>query len=174
MIQQQGQDPNYQLFDELMAGVTNYLHDDAVEQIAQQMSQSTPDTLNKVISATAYRVTVDASHQAESMMQGEPLELDFLLGVATETIDMLIDIAKSVTQVGNEGDLRLESLVGVVTLHMEQVGDDPEQQAAAQELLSKMANDGTLDEGMAFIEKRMGQTSMQPQQEGQPQGLLGA
>ncbi len=83
------------------------------------------------------------------------------MGVATETIDMLVEIMEAMGIKLNPEEIGEESLMKMVLLHMKAVEGDPEQKAAAQELLASLAEDGTVDETMAHIN---GKASASPEE----------
>ena len=172
----------------LVDSVSDYLHGDARDQVAQSLAGA-GDKLAETMASITYQVVTQVAEQASGEMD---LEIDMLLGVATETIDFLIEIAQAVgAPVGDLDDLRGRVLMLTVQAHMAKVQDDPEEVAAAKELLAQMMEDGTFDQGMAYVNSkiqaegldpaniqaqgvRMAQPQPDPLAAGVRQGLMGA
>ena len=144
------------LVNRLVSQVEKTLHGPAREQILGQLEQNpTADAVAEI----TYQIVTGLEGQAEQ--GGAPVELDILMGVATETIDMLVEIMEAMGIKLNPEEMGEESLMKMVLLHMKAVEGDPEQKAAAQELLASLAEDGTVDETMAHIN---GKASASPEE----------
>ena len=168
-----------QIVNQLVAEVEKQLHGPMREQMLQKLEASpTADTVAEAAHNTV--MAIDGSSDA-------PIELDILLAVVTETIDMMVEVMEAMGIEMNSEEMREEALMKVIILHMESIGDDPEQKAVMQEILEEMMADGTLDEGMNTIASRADQSHAQmaeagvamaaPQQKplaaGIKQGLMG-
>jgi hypothetical protein len=151
-----------QLVDSLNSQVEKYIHGPHREDILALLEQSpTADAVAEVTHKAVMAIDAQASER------GAPVELDVLMGVATETIDMLIEIMQAMGIELNVGEVREESLLKVVMLHMESVGDDPEQKAAAQEMLAVLTEDGTMQKSMAHIDGKADASTKEMQVAGQ-------
>lgn len=147
---------------EILDGILDYIHGPAKEQIIQAVQGGEQD-LGQTIAALAYRIVRETADQFEG---GNPeiLDIDFLLYLATETIDDLLEIVEALG-IQHEADaIRQESLISMVAMHMEAVGDDPEQKAMAQEALSQMMEDGSYAQAMSDAEQMMRQRGIDPAQ----------
>lgn len=143
-------------------GISDYIHSDAREVIVQELQQSA-DNLGETMAAMAYRMVREAADEIEGVESGV-LTIDLVLAVATDTIDYLIEIADAVgVALGDEQKLREETLLEMVAIHMEQVGDDPEQRAQAEALLEDMLSDGSYQEAMDWTDRRMAEEGVDPQ-----------
>lgn len=135
--------------DKLNKQVEQHIHGRKREQILDQFSRN--PTADAVASIT-YDLIRKMDEQASQ--RNSPLELDVLMGVATETIDILVEIMEAMGINMDPNEMREEALMKMVLLHMQFVEDDPEEKAAAQELLMALQEGGEFDQGMEYIQKR--------------------
>lgn len=139
--------------------ISDYLHGDAREHVAQSIAQAGNEQLHEVIAAVTYEILGQTSESEDIH------DIEDLLYLATETIDFMIEIAEAVgAAVGDLDDLRAMSLISVVELHMAAVEGDPEQRAIAEEVLAEMVNDGSFDEGAGYINEKIQQHGGDPGQ----------
>lgn len=166
-----------ELVDRLVSQIEKVIHGQGRGSILKQLEQSpTADTLATIV----YQMIVNL--EARAAARGGPLDIDVLMGVATDTIDMLIEIAAAMgIEIAPD-----ETLIKVLLLHMKEVEDDPEEKAAAAELLEQMTADGSMEMSMAYVNERadasleqmqaMGAQMIGPQQKplvaGIKQGLM--
>lgn len=151
-----------ELVTSLVKQVEQHIHGRAREEILAKLEQSpTADTMAQIV----YDLVMLMDQQAST--RGAPLGVDVLMGVATETIDMLIEIMEAMGIKPNVDELREETLIKIILLHMKAVEDDPEEKAAAQELLAELTSDGTMDQVMDHIGQRANMSSEQMQMAGQ-------
>lgn len=133
---------------ELLDGISDYVHGDAREQIAANFADA-GEQLYEVMAAISYEILGQVSGQSP-----EAMDIEDLFYLATETIDMLIEVAEAVgAPIGDMEEFRGKVLISVVQLHMAAVQDDPEQKAIAEELLAELTNDGTFDTGMDYVNR---------------------
>ena len=138
-----------QLVDSLITQVEQHIHGQAREDILARLSENpTADTMAEVTHTTIMEMDRQAADR------GAPLDIDVLMGVATETIDMLIEILEAMGVKVNVEEMREETLLKTVMLHMKHVEGDPEQKAAAEELLIALSADGTMEQSMMHINKK--------------------
>lgn len=134
------------LVNRLVSQVEKHIHGPQREQLLKKLEANpTADTLAEATYNTIVAIDAQASQR------GAGVSLDVLLGVATETIDMLIEIMQAMGIQLNPDEMREETLLKIVMLHMEKVGDDPEEKAAAEAVLAQMVDDGTMGESMDHI-----------------------
>ncbi len=139
------------LVNSLVSQVEKYIHGPAREQIITQIEQNpTADTLAEITYSTIIGI------DQQSVERGSPVDIDVLMGVATETIDLLVEIMEAMGVQMNPDEIREETLLKIVMLHMQAVENDPEEKAAAEQLLATLAEDGTLEQSMQYIEQRAG------------------
>ena len=151
-----------ELVNSLVTQVEQHIHGPAREQILAQLSENpTADTMAEITHSTIMAMDQQAAER------GAPLDIDVLMGVATETIDMLIEILEAMGAEVNPDEMREETLLKTVMLHMKEVEGDPEQQAAAQELLAVLGADGTLEQSMDHINQKASASKEEMQMVGQ-------
>ena len=154
-----------QLVDSLNQQVEAHLHGPGREEVLQRLEQ---DPSADTIAQVTYDLIMAMDSQANQ--RGTPLDLDVLMGVATETIDILVEIVQAMGSKAKPDELREESLLKIVLLHMKAVEGDPEQTAAAQEMLAALTEDGTMQQSMDYINNRASASPEQMQQAGQRLG----
>lgn len=153
-----------ELVDSLILQTENHLHGPARPKILKQLQKNpTADA----VAAITYEIITGMDEQIAS--KGAPLELDVIMAVATETIDILLEIMEAMGMKINVEEMREESLLKMVLLHMQVVEKrgDPEEKAAAEEMLAVMTADGTMEEGMKYVQSRASMSPEQMQQMGQ-------
>lgn len=147
-----------QLVNHLNKQVEQHIHGEGRDQILQALEQK-PDADG--MAEIAYSLVRMMAEQAEG--EGTPLELDVLMGVVTETIDTLIEILVAMGQAEDSDELREETLIKVMLLHMRAVENDPEEVIAAQEILEELQGDGSMDQIAAHLQERGAMPQQQPQ-----------
>ena len=137
------------LVDKLVSQVERHIHGRGRDEILQKLEQNpTADTVAEVTHTTIMDIDTQAAQR------GAPLDIEVLLGVATEIIDMLIEIMDAMGIQAVADELREESLIKVALLHMKTVEGDPEQVAAAEEMLATLVQDGTMDMSLNHISEK--------------------
>jgi len=137
------------LVDSLVSQVERHIHGRGRDEILQKLEQNpTADTVAEVTHTTIMDIDTQAAQR------GAPIEIDVIIGVATEIIDMLIEIMDAMGIQTNPDELREESLIKVAILHGESVEGDPEQKAASEAVLAALVEDGTMDMSMAHINEQ--------------------
>ncbi len=154
-----------QLVDSLNKQVEQKIHGEGRDQILAQLEQ---DPTAKTLGTVTYEVVMAVDTQAAE--RGAPVDLDVLMGVATETIDMLIEIMQAMGIELVPAEMQEEALLNLVMLHMQAVEGDPEQKAAAEELLIALDADGTLDSSMEHINEKADASPEQMAQAGLSMG----
>ena len=150
-----------QVFERLSDAVSDYIHGDGRDAIVAGLAEST-ESLDGTIGAMTYEIVHQTAEQIEGP-EADVVDMDMLFGLATETIDYLIEVAHAMNlPTGDDDDLRADSLIKAVELHMATVQDDPEEVAAAQEMLAVLMEDGTFDEGSAYVNQRLQKEGVDP------------
>lgn len=139
--------------------ISDYIHGPARDHIVQTLRSAQGEELGEQIAAMGYRIVRESMDKAGD---GGPQDIDVVLGVATETIDMLLEIVDALGIRYSPDEMREETLLRMVALHMEQVGDDPEQKAIAEQALQEMMADGTYQEAMSAAEGMMRRSGVDP------------
>lgn len=144
--------------DELIVEMTDFISDyifvEAQEHVATQIGSAGED-LADTIAAMSYQIMTQASEQVAEISP-EMVTFETLIPLATETIDFLIEVANATgVPFPDEQELREESFIKMIEVHMAKVEDDPEQLAIAQEMLAGMMEDGSFAEAEKFIEEKI-------------------
>lgn len=143
-------------------GIEDMIYGPAADQVAATLKQ---DPSPQAVAAILYKPARQAIEQAEQA--GLDVGDDFIFGVVTDGIDILLEILEASGQIKGEEaiqDFREEALMQILMLHAEQVGDDPEQQMMAQESLAQLAQDGTLENAIREVESRARSKGIDPQE----------
>lgn len=143
--------------------ITNYIHGPARDHIISTFTNEQGD-IAETIAAMSYRIVRESIDKVEG--QG-PVDIDIVLGVATETIDLLLEILDALGVKYDPEEMREDTLLRMTALHMEQVGNDPEQKAIAQAALEEMMVDGSYQEAMGAAEGMMRKHGVDPSQAAQ-------
>jgi len=150
------------LVDRLNAQVERKIHGPAREKILKRLEQ---DPSTDALAEFVYNTIISIDKQAES--RGAPVDIDVLMGVATETIDRLLEIMEAMQIEFDADEMREETLLKIVMLHMKAVEGDPEEKAAAEELLMALSADGTMQASMNHIEAKASASPEEMAQAGQ-------
>lgn len=138
-----------ELTERLISQVEQHIHNRGRDEIVEQLqAEPTAQTVGQI----TYDLIMAMDEQAKQ--RGAPIDLEVLLPVATETIDMLVEIMEAMGTKEDLQTLREEAMMALVMIHMKAVEDDPEAKAAARELMQALADEGMFAEGMGYIEKR--------------------
>lgn len=143
-----------QLLKELSDGISDYLHGDAREHVANSIAGA-GEEVDDTIAALGYQTLSEVSGQIEEISP-QLLTLDTLIPLATEAIDYLVEIAEAVNApVKDVQDLRERSFIKMLEIHMAAVEDDPEQREIAQEMFAEFLEDGTFGEAEKYISEKI-------------------
>ena len=150
-----------ELVNGLVSQIEKQLHGPKREQVLSTLEQNpTADTMAEIV----HTIIMDIDTKAAD--RKTPLDLDVLMGLATETIDMLIEILEAMGVQINADEMREETLLKIVLLHMKSVEGDPEAMAGAQELVEAMTADGSMEDSMKHIAGKEGVNPEQMQATG--------
>ena len=139
------------LVDSLNKQVEQHIHGPGRERILSLLQRN--PTADAVASIT-YEMIMDMDQQA--VENAAPLGMDIILAVATETIDMILEIMEAMGTQINPDEMRNESLLKIALLHMQQVeqGGDPQEIEAAKAMLSALGESGMVGEAMNHINSK--------------------
>ena len=130
--------------------LVQYIHKGGRQTIVQELQSG--QELHEVIGTITYGLVKQAADQGEQ--DGIALDQDMLIGVATEVIDELFDLAKSLKVEGDyTEDGKAAALMQVMQIHGQSMEGDPEAQAMAQEDLAGMIESGEVDEAQSFFQR---------------------
>lgn len=150
--------------DEAMRRISDGIAQTIVEGRDRILQTFEQDASPKAAAAIVYKPARQAIHQAEQA--GVEVDDGFVFAVVANSIDMLAEIQESMGVMDGSEDalnqFRQATLMEVLMLHAEQVGDDPDQQEAARQALALYAEDGTLEQVIGDVEGQAKQAGLDP------------
>ena len=152
------------LIDNLNKQIEQHIHGPAREKTLSQL-QRNPTA--QAVAAITYEIIMEMDSQAAA--RKAPLEMDVVLAVATETIDMLLEIMVAMGIQIKMDEMREESLLKLSLIHMKEVEDrgDPEEIEAAKAMLAALGEEGLIDQSMQHINSRASASPEEMQVAGQ-------
>jgi hypothetical protein len=156
-----------ELVDNMIMDVMEYIHGKGSNEIVKALENST-DTA-ATMSAIAYKVVKGVADKRVKSAQVE-MDMDMMMGVATEAIDMVTEVAEAAKQIttgANVTQLKEDTLLRMVALHGEQLegekGFSAEmKQAAATDLRDYMSDGGT-QKAFDYVNTRAKAEGLNPQ-----------
>ena len=137
-----------ELVEEMTLDAMDYIFGKGSDAIVEMMESST-DTSQSIATA-AYKVVRSTAEKHKATAQVE-MDMDMLLGVATECIDMVTEVAETSNQVVkgvNVQQIKEDALLKLTALHGQQMEGEEgfteeQQQMAATDLRDYMSDGGT-------------------------------
>ena len=143
-----------QFVDQLTAEAIEYIHGTAKDEVLSAVTDT--DNTGAAIGATTYKITAGLldKHKKEGMAMD--IEMDVVMGVATEVIDMLAEILEATQPdaIGNGQKLREDALLQAMMMHTEKFEGDDRAKEEAEVMLRGMVQDGTADKAFNYVNKR--------------------
>lgn len=170
--QPQAADPDAEVFATLTAGLREHVYGKGEQGIVEAMKAA--DDPGRVMGELVFALVQEAAHQAEA--QGAQLTMDILMGVATELID---DITELMEAYGMPLDdkAREYALLYAQQLYVDNSNPSADERRAAQQDLSVMQQDGSLDTAVSYVQQRGTEAGVDPfgveQMGEEPPGMMG-
>ncbi len=152
-----------EVVEDMILDAMEYIHGKGTEEIVKALKTSTDMTTS--LSAIAYKVVrgVAEKNKATSRVA---FDMDMMMGVATEAIDMLMEVAEASNQVlpgANMDRIREDTLLKMTMLHGEQLGEpSDEQKGSAQADLRDYMSDGGTQKAFDYINTRAKEEGLNP------------
>jgi len=178
------------LFETLLAGLLEWVWGKGKPDIQRQIQQATPDTLATVIGHITYALVQQGAEQAHQTNNDDGMDMDMLMGIATEIIESLEKMAAAMNMQFDAQAVSLQALTQALNDYAESLPDGSNAQQEAKDALAQFSQQdmdgaaGTLNEigsrnGVdPFGQAKQAQGAPPPQQEAAPapqqQGLMGA
>lgn len=174
-------------YETMLAGLLNWVWGKGQADIQRQIQQATPDTLGTVIGHITYALVQQGAEQGSKA--GHDIDMDMLMGVATELIESLEKMAAAMNMQFDPQAVGLQALTQALNDYADSLPDGSEAQREAQEALKQLSPEdfgdaqSTLSDigqrnGVDPFAQSQGQGAAAPQdmqQQGAPQsGLMGA
>lgn len=142
-----------ELMNQMIAEAVDYVHGRARDQIVKQLGNA-KDT-SETMAAITYKTAEGILRKYKG--KGLDAELDLAMGLATEVIDMQMEILERVNPNvvnTNQQRLREDALLRTITMYAENLEDTPETQAQAKEMLASFMQDGSVDTAFGYVNRR--------------------
>jgi len=162
----QAADPSTELFESMVSGLREHIFGKGNEDIVGLLKDGAD--ISDTIGETTYTLVQSAVEQVKA--SGGELDLDILLGVATQVIDDLIDLAESVGIEVNRDDDPEAALYSAIQAYLMNSNPDEQERASAQQILQQMKDDGDVDEAAGYIAERGRQVGVDPFAQQAPTG----
>lgn len=133
------------LYDNLLAGLLEFVWGKGKPDIQRQLQQANADTLATVIGHITFALVQQGAEQAEQ--RGLQPDVNLLLGVATETIESLEKMAAAMNLQFDPKAVSLQALVQTLTDYSQSLPPDSPSQQEAKEALAELGQ-GTIQQGM--------------------------
>lgn len=134
------------LYEHIVASLIDYVFGEGETAIADQLRDGAAD-LPATVGRIAFTLTQEAAQQAEGTPEGELIDLDLLLGVVTEMIDNLLQLAAALRLLPDADNetVRTDALAAAVEAYLTVAQPSPEEVEAAQALLAQMQGGGEVE-----------------------------
>jgi hypothetical protein len=136
-------------FDTMVAGLLEHLSGKARESTVKRLRDA--KNVAKEAGLMVFHYVKMAAVQAEDA--GRELDLDMLLGVATEIAEALMNMAQAAkVKIADPEVFMAEALFTAIQAYTASVPPGSEEQEAAKAMLAEMQADGTVEQGAAALQ----------------------
>lgn len=150
----EGESEEVDFINQIVAEAVEYLHVKNLDRVVDLLSK-TDDTAG-TIGALAYKTTRGLLEKHKKAGMSLDIEMDTAMGVATEVIDMIMEINQRVNAdtTMDEQRVREDALLQVMMQHSKELSDDEISRDDAAVMLRGMMQDGTVDEAFGYVNRR--------------------
>lgn len=149
--QPQEADPDTQTFEAMVSGLRDHIFGKGEQGIVERLKEASGTNLVQALGEITFALVHEAAKQAEEA--GRYLDMDILMGVATEVLDDLADLCNasgiSVTDQNKQDALLVSS-----RLYSQTVDPSDENREAAKADLAEQKRSGEVDRAVEYIQKR--------------------
>lgn len=149
--QPQAVDPSDDLFAAMVASLRTHIFGKGEAGIMRALGETSPQDMGRVIGEMVFAMVQEVAHQAEG--KGAELDYDMLIGVATEVIDDVTELAEA-NGVTVPQDQREFALLYAQQLYVENQKPSDDQREAARQDLAVMKGEGMVDEATSYVQMR--------------------
>ena len=151
-----------ELVEDMQADVLEYIHGVGTEQIINLLDESV--NTSETMAVIAYKAVrgVAEKHKATARVE---MDMDMMLGVTTDAIDMIVEVAEASGQVHksmNIQQLKEDTLLRTTVMHGEQVPQTEENRQRAATDLRDYVADGA-DKAFDYVNRRAQAEGINPQ-----------
>ena len=145
---------DHQLIDGLIADAVEYIHGKAQEEVISALANT--EDITGSMAALTYKITkgvLDNNKKAAISMHAD---MNHATAVGTEVVDMLAEILERIEPEAafDIDKLKEESFTRAMVMHGEQMEGDPANKEEAGILFEDMLADGTVQQGMDYVNQR--------------------
>jgi len=152
-----------ELVEAMILDSMEYIHGKGSKDIVKLLGES--DNTSQTMATIAYKVVRGVAEKNKATAQVE-MDMDMLMGVATEAIDMITEVAQSANEIGAGPEverLKEDTLLKMTVMHGEQLGEiNPEQRQAAATDLRDYMSDGGTQKAFDYINTRAKEEGLNP------------
>lgn len=145
----QESDPADDLFGSMVASLRTHIFGKGEQGILRGLREA--EDPGRVCGEMVFAMVQEVAHQAEA--KGAELDYDMLIGVATEAIDDITDLAESSGLELSEQE-REYALLYAQQLYVENQKPSDDQREAARQDLALMKREGMVDEATKYVQMR--------------------
>lgn len=150
-------DPNDEAFATGVAGLREYIFGKGEAGIVQALQGA--DDIGRVMGEVTYSLVSEAAHQAEAT--GIEMVWDVLIGIATEVIDDLSELAMA-NGIAVDDKAKEYALLYAQQLYVESGETSNDDREAAQQQLAEFKQTGELDEAVSYVQQRGTESGADP------------
>lgn len=153
----QAGDPDNETFETMLAGLREHLFGKGEQGVVQRMTESQDPA--KTLGEIVFVMVKEAADQAGQA--GRDIDMDILMGVATELID---DISELMEAAGTPIDekARGDALLYAQQFYVESADLSEDDINAAKQSLASMHEGGEVDEAVSYIQQRGTEEGVDP------------
>lgn len=155
--QPQAGDPDTETFETMVAGLRDHVFGKGEEPIVKRMQEA--DDPGRVMGEIVFALVSEAAKQAEQA--GRELDMDILMGVATELIDDLTELmaAHGVELTDKQ---REYALLVAQQLHVESSEPSDDDRNIAKQQLAEFKQGGEMDSAVQYVQQRGAEEGADP------------
>lgn len=155
--------PEADFINSMVAEAVDYVHGENRDKVVELLAKS--DDTSGTIGAITYKLTRGLIEKHKKAGLALDIEMDTALGVATEIIDMLMEVQERVQEDHSYDPqkIREDALLHVMTQHSETLSDDDVSRQDAAVMLRGMMQGGEVDQAFDYVNKRAKAEGINPQ-----------
>ena len=154
---QVGVDPDEQTYTMLVAGLRTHIFGKGEAGIVKAITNA--DQIGRVVGEVVFALVKEAATQASKA--NRDLDLDILMGVATEVIDDITELMAGHGVEISEKD-REFALMYAQQLYVESSDPTDDDREAAKSLLRDLKQDGSVDQAVSYVQQRGAEEGVDP------------
>lgn len=156
-------------FEQMVAGLLEFIHGKGRRGVMKKIEEAKDEeSLAEAIGMSAYTLTHEAASQMSQ--KGASMDMDMLLGVATEMIDALVRMAQAMKKpIADPETLSEQALIFALNAYIQTANPSEDEKAEAMAVLQQMGASGMLEEGAAQLQDLGARSGVDPFAQSAPQ-----